>query len=124
MINEANSVGNGADYIELFNKGTGTVDISGWTVTDNAPTTSGHTYTFATPTMLAAGGYVALHNPADFGFGLGDADSVILNNNNGVQIDRFDWTMPNTMGSYSRCPNGTGSFVDRPLTNNGANNCP
>ena len=29
-----------------------------------------------------------------------------------------------TMGGYSRCPNGTGAFMDRPLTDNATNNCP
>jgi hypothetical protein len=123
VINEVTPVM--PDYIELFNTTAGDVDISGWTVTDSAPQTAGHTYTFPAATIVPAGGYVALDGEmVDFDFGLGGGDSVILNNATGTQIDIYTWTSAPT-GGYSRCPNGTGAFTARPLTANGMpNNCP
>jgi hypothetical protein len=53
-------------------------------------------------------------------------DSVILFAADGTtMIDMFTWTVaPSTGNSYSRCPEGTGAFADRLLTDDARNNCP
>ena len=55
-----------------------------------------------------------MHHAVNFTFGLGAADSVILHNAAGaastVHVDRNA-----DLGGCSRCPNGTGAIVNRPL---------
>lgn len=46
------------EWIELYNNGSTSVDISGWTITDNNDL--GATYTFPQGTSIAAGGYLTV----------------------------------------------------------------
>jgi len=127
---------NNPDYIELINIGSTDVDISGWVITDDTPEMASHRYTIPNGTHIPAGMLlglpttqfmVGLGNPSDkvqiFTPATGDAGT-------GELVDMFGWTVaPSTGGGYSRCPDGTGTFVDRPLTSGtnsaGAlNNCP
>jgi hypothetical protein len=125
-INEISSAN--PDYIELFNTTANDVDISNWYVTDSEPQTAGHTYTFPAGSIMAAGAFVALEGEMmDFDFGLSGSDSVVLHNAAGTVIDTYTWDTAPSMGSYSRCPNGTGAFANRPRTQTGTdltNNCP
>ena len=113
------------DYIELFNTTAGDIDISNWYVTDSDPT---HTYTFPTGSIMASGAFIALEGEMmDFDFGLSGSDAVVLHNAAGTVIDTYTWDAAPSMGSYSRCPNGTGAFTNRPRTQtdpNLTNNCP
>jgi hypothetical protein len=125
VINEVGPTG--VDFIEFLNIWTDAVDVSGWTVTDDSPQTAGHTFTFANGTMIQPGAYLTIQNgtgAGNFGFGLGGGgDSVILHDDGNVLIDTFTWaTSPS--GTWNRCPNGTGPFLDRATTPNAPNNCP
>jgi hypothetical protein len=135
VINEVDS--NPVDFIELHNLSATAVDIGGWSLTDNDPTAAMHRFTFPSGTMIAAGGYLAVNGvnggdggAADFPFGLGSADSAILYGPAPALdvVDMFSWTVNAsdavTPSGYSRCPDGTGAFVARPLTEGLANNCP
>jgi hypothetical protein len=120
VINEVESdPATGPDWVEFYNRGSSTVTLTGWTVLDNTDAGGGRPYTFPPGTTIAAGAYLVVNN---LGFGLGDVDSVRLFDN-GQQVDAFAWTVV-AAGTYSRCPNGTGTLVDRPGTMNAANNCP
>ena len=73
-INEFSS--NNPDFVELFNTGTGPVDLSGWVLKDNSENNS---YTFPAGSTIAAGEYKVLSGErVDFVFGLGNGDSVRL----------------------------------------------
>src|SRR6188474_1163170 len=81
-------------------------DISGFAFRDNDDT---HTYLIPVGTTIAAGGYLAL-DEAEFGFGLGSADSARLFDATGVPVDSYSWTA-HAATTYGRCPNGAGAFI-------------
>jgi hypothetical protein len=122
-INEVESNdGSPGDWVELFNTSAVAVDISGLKFLDNDNT---HTkYTIPPGTVLASGGFFVLEE-AQFGFGLGSADSAQLFAVDGTTvIDAFSWT-DHAITTYGRCPNGTGSFATTAFPTKGASNaCP
>lgn len=126
VINEVASSGDPDDWIELYNGGSESVDLGGWTLTDSDPT---HTHVFPGGQTIGAGGYkLLLRNEAGaFTFGLGSADSVVLYDAAGLVVDRVDWAEgASPVGtSYGRVPNGTGDFETlvepTPATENVAN---
>jgi Lamin Tail Domain len=146
VINEVEANGGvPGDWIELFNKGTAAVDISGWQMIDNqdVPTASHPAYVFPTGTTIAAGGYLALDQlgagNSTFNYGLGSgADSVrlfvgptnLVLDPTSTIIDQFAWTSAATT-TWGRCANGTGPFVVQPAgvpattsaTKGAANSC-
>ena len=98
------------EFIELFNNGSEMVVITGWTVSD----TGGSTKTYTIPdTNLVSGGYASLRR---------EVTAIILNNSGdeGVVLKDTEGTVENSMSfssnivgkSWSRIPNGTGSFVN------------
>src|SRR5262245_26578485 len=68
-INEVESSGGvPGDWVEIYNSGTSTVDLSGWKLLDND---DAHTpYVIPSGTLIVAGGFVVL-DEASFVFGLG-----------------------------------------------------
>jgi hypothetical protein len=111
VINELAAAGDPDDWIELYNGGTDSVDLGGWTLTDSDPL---HTHVFAGGQNIGAGGYKLLlrKEAGAFTFGLGVMDSVVLYDASGVLVDRVDWAegASPTGTSYGRIPNGTGDF--------------
>ncbi|WP_030396311.1 lamin tail domain-containing protein [Kitasatospora purpeofusca] len=117
-INEVVTTGSVNDSIELVNKGTAAVDISGWVLKDDNNSSS---YKVAAGTTLAAGAFKAfdVHNA----FGLGSADKARLYLPNGsTLVDSFTWST-HSAPSWSRCPDGTGAFAQAQLTLGAANSC-
>ncbi|MEV8099962.1 lamin tail domain-containing protein [Kitasatospora sp. NPDC085879] len=117
-INEVVTTGSVNDSIELYNKGTAAVDVSGWILKDD---NNGSNYTIASGTVLAAGGFRAfdVHNA----FGLGSSDKARLYLPNGsTLVDSFTWSS-HSAPSWSRCPDGTGAFGSAALTLGAANSC-
>ncbi|WP_307795259.1 lamin tail domain-containing protein [Actinacidiphila acididurans] len=116
-INEVVTTGNVNDSIELYNKGTAAVDISGWILRDENKSPS---YTIAAGTTLAPGGFRAfdVHNS----FGLGSSDKARLYLPDGsTLVDSFSWT-DHSNPSWSRCPDGTGAFGQAAAVTLGAPN--
>jgi hypothetical protein len=127
VINEVspNPEGGGsevAEFIELYNKGSESVTITGWKISD----TQGSTNTYAIPeNTISAGGYksftrgttgIALNN---------DGDGVNLKDNTDQAIDSMSFGSSSQGKSWSRNPNGTGSFAnDTQPTENAANAAP
>ena len=96
----------GPDWVELYNRGDQTADISGWMFLDNDDT---HThYVFPSGTTIAPGAFLVIDVTA-FIFGLGGADSARLFDVDMNLIDSFTWTTAAAV-TYGRCPNGTGAF--------------
>ncbi|WP_431676454.1 lamin tail domain-containing protein [Kitasatospora sp. KL5] len=117
-INEVVTTGSVNDSIELYNKGTAAVDVSGWVLKDD---NNGSNYTIASGTVLAAGGFRAfdVHNS----FGLGSSDKARLYLPGGsTLVDSFTWSS-HSSPSWSRCPDGTGTFGSAALTLGAANSC-
>ncbi|HTL34106.1 MAG TPA: lamin tail domain-containing protein [Kofleriaceae bacterium] len=119
-INEVESSGGvPGDWVELFNAGPVSVDLSGFIFRDNDDT---HAYAIPAGTTLAPGTYYVLDEAA-FGFGLGAADSARLFDTTNAVIDAYSWTT-HAVTTYGRCPNGTGSFTTMPnITKGTANDC-
>jgi hypothetical protein len=119
-INEVESNGGTpGDWVELYNTGSGSVDISGLEFLDND---NGHTpYVIPASTTLAAGAFYVLEE-AQFGFGLGSADSARLFGTDGTTLlDSYSWTSHATV-TYGRCPDGTGAFTSNATSTKGAAN--
>src|SRR3954453_2586900 len=102
VINEADSTP--TDFVELYNTGPGSVDISGWVLKDNDDT---HAFAIPAATTLAAGAY---YNANALGFGLGQTDAARLFMPGGTTlVDSYEWT-DDAAASYGRCPNGSGIY--------------
>ena len=119
-INEVESnLGTPGDWIELKNISAAPANVGGWTVKD----TGTSPYTIPAGTTIAANGYLVL-DEAQFGFGLGGADSVILSDSTGTVVESYSWTTHATR-TYGRCKDGVGDFKDTKAPTKGAtNSCP
>ena len=104
-----NEVETAADWIELTNAGTESVDISGFQVRDNDDT---HIAVVPAGTTLAPGAFFTVDtNVGAEGFGLGAADSARVFAADGTTLlDSYSWTA-HPSPSYGRCPDGTGDFT-------------
>ncbi|MET9296816.1 lamin tail domain-containing protein [Streptomyces sp. NPDC003077] len=117
-INEVVTTGDVEDSVELHNKGTSTIDISGWILKDDK---DGSKYKIPSGTALAAGAFRAfdVHDA----FGLGSQDSARLYLPDGrTLVDGFSWSR-HSGPSWSRCPDGTGAFKAARVTLGAANDC-
>lgn len=123
LINEVESQARGGqpDWVELFNPGTDTLDLTAWTLRGNG---SSAIYPFPSGTSLAPGQYLMIDQTV-FGFGLGASESVRLFWVDGTtQIDISTW-MGHAAITWGRCPNGTGTFRNTSASTPGATNgCP
>ncbi|CAL9285444.1 lamin tail domain-containing protein [Streptomyces sp. SudanB182_2057] len=118
-INEVVTTGGVDDSIELYNKGTATVDVSGWVLKDND---EDHAYKIPSGTLLGPGVYKAFDVSGEFGLGSDDEAGLYLADGT-TQVDGFSWTV-HSGPSWSRCPDGTGAFGQAAtVTLGGPNNC-
>jgi hypothetical protein len=116
-VNEVVTTGDVNDSIELYNTGAAAVDISGWVLKDNQDSSK---FTVPSGATLAAGGFRAFDVHSSFG--LGSADSARLYHGSTL-VDSFSWT-EHSDPSWSRCPDGTGSFAQASaVTLGGPNSC-
>ena len=120
VINEivAAPAGDGKDWIELYNNTAAAVDLGGWTLDDTGSVDGSETYTFPAGTMIPADGFLVLDRDADFTFGLGADDAVVLRDDAGVYADAVSWLdgFAPEGSSYGRLPDGTGDFQTLTLT--------
>ncbi|MFI8823554.1 lamin tail domain-containing protein [Streptomyces sp. NPDC053431] len=117
-INEVVTTGGVNDSIELYNKGTAAVDISGWILRDD---NNSSRFTVPSGTTLAAGAVRAFDVSASFGLGSGDKARLYLPGGSTL-VDSFSWTS-HSAPSWSRCPDGTGAFGQASLTLGAPNRC-
>ncbi|MEU8777290.1 lamin tail domain-containing protein [Streptomyces sp. NPDC048606] len=116
-VNEVVTTGGVNDSIELFNKGTAAIDVSGWILRDND---KNHTFKIAAGTTLAAGGYRSFDVSGKFGLGSDDQARLYLADGKTL-VDGFSWT-EHSEPSWSRCPDGTGTFRQATTVTLGAPN--
>ncbi|ROP72282.1 lamin tail domain-containing protein [Curtobacterium sp. PhB115] len=117
-INEVESQdGTPGDWVELTNVGSTTVDLGGYVLKDSE---DDHAYTIPDGTTVAAGGFTVL-DEADFGFGLGKADSARVFDPRGALVDSYSWSA-HAASTYGRNPDGTGDFADTAEPTKGAAN--
>ena len=122
VINEVESNGDDTDWVEIYNAGSASVEISGWYLYDNDST--GHAANIipvAAGTVLEPGAFYVFSTNTHFTFGLGKTDSVVIYNGDGVVIDTFAWEA-HAEGVYARIPDGTGEFVDFETATKGKTN--
>ncbi len=114
VINEvvSNPSSGGSDWIELYNSGTATVDLSGYVLADSKGLADASAYTIPDGTTLAAGKYLVFVNATSFTFGLGKSgDEVILADTAGKEVDHLTFgEMPNGDQSYGRKPDGSSNL--------------
>ena len=104
------------DWIELFNKGNTTIDLSVYSLSDDASALN--TFTFPAGTMLMPDSFIVVWADgdtaqigfhADFKLSAG-GETLYLSNANGI-ADSVLFGAQATDISYGRFPNGTGSFM-------------
>jgi endonuclease/exonuclease/phosphatase family metal-dependent hydrolase len=102
------------EFVELFNGGTTSADLSGWRISDSAALR----HTFPAGTTLAPGARIVVTGASASTGTLGlsnSGDSVTVANSSGTTVDSFTYTsaLSGTDGvSMNRSPDGsTGSFV-------------
>jgi len=119
VINEVESNGDAmGDWVELMNVSGATVDISGWKLKDD---TDSHAFVVVpSGTTLASGGFYRIYVFQTFGLGAPDMARLFDPSSN--LVDSYSWTTHAT-GTYGRCPDGTGAFVDSTPTPAAANAC-
>ncbi|PZF53340.1 cell wall protein [Curtobacterium sp. MCSS17_008] len=117
-INEVESQGGTpGDWVELTNTGTTTVDLGGYVLQDSD---DDHAWVIPAGTTVAPGGFTVL-DEAQFGFGLGGADSVRLSDARGARVDATSWTA-HAATTSGRNPDGTGDFAETSEPTKGAAN--
>jgi Lamin Tail Domain len=101
----------GADYIELYNKGTTPANISGWKLQDDTP----NTFVIPNGTIVAPNGYLLYCQNAagSFTFGVGGTDTISLFDLLNVRVSTTGVLL--NLGSptltYSRRSNGNFSYT-------------
>lgn len=117
-INEVESNGGTpGDWVELYNPGPGSVDLSGYGFKDNDDS---RTFRVAAGVSVPAGGYYLLEEAA-FNFGLGTPDAARLFRPDGTLADSYNWT-PHAATTYGRCPNASGALTTTTSSTKGAAN--
>ena len=98
------------DWIELYNKGTKTIDLSGWMIMDEKDRTP---YTIKSGTKLASKKYLVINQDETgskgFTFGLGSGDEVRIFDADEVRMDKIEWKtgdIPDDK-SLGRVPDGS-----------------
>jgi len=111
----------GGEWVELYNKGTATEDVSGWVLYDNDDShelyiTSLNTNTGGT--IIGSGEWLVIYRDGDSDFNLNnDADAVRLFTgypaSNHTLIDSHTYSTEKPEGSsYQRIPDGSSNWVD------------
>ncbi len=119
------------DWIELYNKSTAAVDLSGWYISDNPDNID--KWKFPQGTTIPANGYLIVWADEDSSqntatsfhanFKLSAAgETVILSDKNKTIVDQVTFGAQKTDISFARRPNGTGNFVLQTPTFNINNN--
>ena len=121
-MTQADQDGEFDDWIELYNNGTATIDLEGYTLSDDpaAP----FKWAFPAGSSIAPDTYVIVWADDDqqqagfhtqFKLSAG-GESVILSDPDGNEVDRVDFGEQETDVAFGRFPNGTGDFQSLPPT--------
>jgi hypothetical protein len=123
----ADNYGEFDDWIELFNKSAGTIDLSGYYLSDNHKNPS--KWQFPQGTVITGKGYLIIWADGDSTeFGLhtnfklsSSGEEAVLAKPDLTVIDKITFPAPVLELSFSRVPNGTGVFKWQNPTYNKSN---
>lgn len=115
------------DWIELYNVTSSSVDLSGWTMTDDVNELG--KFEIPSGTVLEPDSYLVIWADDDEEQGSlhanfklsASGESLYLHNAAQELVDVVEWALAAEDLSYARIPNGTGSFVDHQHTIGGNN---
>lgn len=110
-----------SEWVELLNKSTSSVDLSGWVIDDN--TAGGPRTTLAAGFLLAPGGFVQINLSSAILNNSGD-DAVQIFDQSGLLVERADYSGTAVGRSYGRIPDGSGLWQLLDLPTPGAPNQP
>jgi len=104
------------DWIEIYNKGTQTIDIAGYHLSDDADSLD--IYTFPVGTTIAANSYIVVWADKDLtqsGFHTdfklsASGEAIYLSDPSMAILDEVTYPSQTTDVSYGRYPNGTGPY--------------
>lgn len=123
VINEIESNGSATDWVEIMNIGTYPVNISGWYMYDDGgESRAGDVTPVEEGTILNPGELFVFDQNVHFTFGLGKNDLVSVYTESGLLVAEESTGVEHAAGSLSRCPDGTGDFVDAPFPTKGQPN--
>lgn len=115
-VTQADNAGEFDDWIELYNNSTTSVDLSGYSLSDDG--TDLQQWSFPAGTSIAAGAYLIVWADSDssqtgyhanFKISAG-GESLFLSNASASVVDEVVFAAQTTDISYGRFPNGTGVF--------------
>lgn len=123
VINEIESNGDVTDWVEIYNKGTAPVDISGWYITDDNTSrkAAGKVTPLPEGTLLNPGQFYVFDQNIDFDFGLGAPDEVNLFDNTDTLVEKISWST-HAAGVLARVPDGTGAMTEVGTSTKGKSN--
>ncbi|MFN0032148.1 MAG: CotH kinase family protein [Flavobacteriales bacterium] len=116
------------DWIELYNKGNNTIDLTDWYLTDNAQNLD--KWALPEGTMLAADDYLIVWADEDSAQGpmhanfkvSASGELITLINSDGLIADQSNLEQQQTDMGFARYPNGTGDFQIQQPTFDANNN--
>ncbi|MGO4489744.1 lamin tail domain-containing protein [Microbacterium sp. 2RAF4] len=108
-----------ADQVEIYNAGTETIDLTGWTIADEKRDSFGKA---PDGTSLEPGEFLVLVKDVDFAFGLGKGDEVVLFDPSGAEADSYAYENTAPLSVWARCPDGTGAWAPATKATPGAAN--
>ena len=122
VINEIESNGDETDWVEIYNAGDQTEDISGFYLLDNDPVKhKSETTPLPDGTKLQPGHFYVFEQNKNFTFGLGKNDKAVIYDKSGAIVDEYAWAQ-HAEGVYARIPDGTGAFEDFGTSTKGRKN--
>ena len=117
--------GNGVDFVELYNYGTDSVDITGWGFSD----TDGSVTTTAPDTSISPGGFLVLWYTGNAdGFPVIDeklssgGETIFIADQNGNTVITYDFESQTEDVSYGRYPDGGDVWLYFPVPTPGVSN--
>lgn len=105
------------DRVELLNTGSETVDLTGWSVADDSKTE-----TLPQGLSIKPGEFFVLTQGNEFTFGLGKGDAFTLFDATGAKVDGYAYEATAPLGTWARCPDGTGDWAHATSATPGAAN--
>lgn len=121
VINELESSGGSpADWVEFYNTGETTVDLSLWIIHDSE---DDHTVVIPAGTTIEPNGFAVIVVDVPGGFGLGNNDRVRLYlPDDTTLVDERIWGPDHSPTTFGLCPDGTGDLVETFASTKGAPN--
>lgn len=120
IYDKASGLPSGLDQVEVYNRGSKTVSLTGWWIYDDKG--AERTKMPLGDVSLAPGEFFMLIEKTHFDFGLGKGDEVTLYNAEGTAVDSYAYAGDAPKGTWARCVDGTGDWAHATVPTPGAAN--